>query len=304
MTGYEICTQALIDGRILGEGESPDSPTVTSAQRKINQMLSSWSAQMTPIWSKVTNEFPLIPNKREYTIGPTGDFAQPRPLQITSVQLKLWNNFDYYVKVISWDDYQNTLFKKLQGFPINVGVNPTIPNMTLDFYPEPITNCSVRITSLIAMDSMTLGAEYAFPPGYEAAVIANAVIWLRNKAGLPNDPFLMDQAVSTKAIIDTANFNSQISEMAPDFSAPGYSQVNGQWQFLWGWGFLGDNNVGNKIVLPLWAPGNGSLQNGNFALGEVVRGSDGGNYISLADDNTENPVASSLWQSFAMNEVP
>lgn len=301
MTGYEICTQALIDGRILGDGESPSDAQVSAAQTKANQMLSSWSAQMTPIWSKITNEYPLIPSKREYSMGPTGDFAQARPLQITSVQLKLWNNFDYSVKVISWDDYQTTLFKTLQGFPLNVGVNPTIPNMTLDFYPVPITNCSIRITSLVAMDSMSLGAEYAFPPGYEAAVIANLVIWLRNKYGLPNDPFLQEQAASTKQIIDSANFNSQIGEMTPDFSAPGYQGATGQWQYLWGWGFLGDNNVNNKVVFQLWSPGNGSLQNGNFDIGECVRGSDGGNYISLVTDNTENPVSSSLWQSFGMN---
>ncbi len=307
MNGYQICTQALIDARILGDGESPSDSMVSNAQTKANQMLSSWSAQMTPIWSKVTNEYPLIPGKREYKIGSTGDFVQARPLQITSCQLKLWNNFDYSVKVTSWDDYQYTLFKDLKGFPINIGVNPTIPNMTVDFYPVPITNCTIRITSLIAMDSMTLGAEYEFPPGYEAAVIANLVIWLRNKYGLPNDPFLMEQAQSTKQIIDSANFNSQIGEMSPDFSAPGYSQVSGQWQYLWGWGFLGDNNVSNNPVIPLWVPGGGAETTepiGSYKIGQLARGSDGGNYISLIPFNLINPVVVTdppVWQSFAMN---
>lgn len=232
MNGNDICVTALQDAGILGVGENATSPMINDAFGKLNRMLSSWSADMRPVWAQLNKEYPLLANINQYSLGPTGDFVQVRPLQIVSAQLRIPNDatpIDYSLEIITNSDYQSLALKSLQGLPQTIGWNPKVPNGTLFVYPEPLQNYTLRLTTIIPLDSATLTDEYSVPPGYEQAIIANLVIILLAAYRQPSTPEQQSLAINSRLIIDRENFALNMNEATPDLTAPGYNGNNWFW---------------------------------------------------------------------------
>ena len=79
VTALTLCTDAMMDLGIIGQGETPSAADIQLVLRRLNSMVNSWAIQSLTVPAVQRQVFPLIANKQTYTIGPGGDFDLPRP---------------------------------------------------------------------------------------------------------------------------------------------------------------------------------------------------------------------------------
>ncbi len=230
-TGLDIIKAAFRKAGINQVGETPSSDEANDALADLNSMLSSWSADLRPVFSQKHDLYELTPGQAKYTIGPTGDFVQARPNSVVTAQIVLQGNLNYPLKLITPQDYEQINLKTLQGIPQVLAVNPTLPNYELYLYYVPQAAYFLNINTLISLDNQTLNGEFDFPPGYEEAVVYNLAIKIAPDYGQTPMQSVIQTAINSKAVIMRENAVMMENEMNPDLSSPGMGNVN----FPWWW---------------------------------------------------------------------
>ncbi len=232
-TGLDYINDAFLIAGIYQPGETPTAQEANGALRSMNDMLSTWSAEIRPVFCTRHDIYQMDASVASYTIGPTGDFVQPRPNMITQAMVRVQGNLDYPLEIITPDEYLSLNLKTLTGIPQYLKVNPTVPNIEVSVYYVPQQSYELNIDSLISLDSQTLTGQVEFPPGYEEAVKYNLAIRLAGKYGAAANmaQFNVDIAIQSKKTIQRQNDMMLDDQMSGDLSAPGLGVVN----FPWWW---------------------------------------------------------------------
>lgn len=231
MTGLELIKAAFRLAGVYEVGEAPTADEANDALQSMNDMLSSWSADLRPVFCQRHDTYEMTGSIASYTIGPTGDFVQPRPNLITQAMVRIQGSLDYPLAILTPADYLKLNLKTLQGIPQYLMVNPTIPDIEVKVYYVPQQNYQLLVDSLISLDNQTLSGQVQFPPGYEEAIKYNLALRLCPEYGQNPTPFVIENAYASKAIIQRQNAMMMEDQMSPDFSAPGMGVVN----FPWWW---------------------------------------------------------------------
>ncbi len=233
MTGLDYIKDSFQIAGIYQPGETPSAEEANGALNKMNDMLSSWSADIRPVFCQRHDVYQLEGGRAHYTIGPTGDFVQPRPNKIQNAMVRVQGQLDYPLEIITPADYQGLNLKTLLGIPQYLSVNPKMPNLELSLYYVPQQSYELNLNTLISLDCQTLTGNVEFPPGYEEAVKYNLALRLAGIYGAAANmsAFNIDIARNSKAIIQRENDMMMDDQMTGDLSAPGLGVVN----FPWWW---------------------------------------------------------------------
>ena len=117
VTRDQIITDALVELGVLFDGEVPTSSMVDSANRKLNMMIKNWMSRDVGLWLNTFVTLPLVVGQQSYTIGPLGDLAIPKPLDIIEARFKSPNSDELDMFPISRTDYTSLVIKNSQGTP-------------------------------------------------------------------------------------------------------------------------------------------------------------------------------------------
>ena len=122
-------------------------------------LLDSMSRERLMIPYLKERNFPLYSTKREYTLGPGGDFDAVNPLEIRKAFLRNSAGTDYPLQVIDAQDYvEGALFKETSvGRPVGFYWNPSYPAYEIKFtiYPLPIDRLHLIVLEPFRIDDFS-----------------------------------------------------------------------------------------------------------------------------------------------------
>jgi len=184
-TALDLITRSMKLAGVLGSNETPKTNEANDGLNSLNDMLASWSTDVTYVYSVQQQTFPLVTGQAAYTFGPGGNFPI-RPSIIDSAFIRM-NNIDYPLMKIESSDYANIAFKGKANFPQYFFYNQGFPQSTMTIWGTPsIVPADLFVNSWTRLDQFAnLTTDITFPPGYQRAIIYNLAIELAPLYGMP-----------------------------------------------------------------------------------------------------------------------
>lgn len=225
-TGREIINDSLMDIGVGVLGEDVEQSVINHGLRVLNRMLSSWSAQIGPVYASTLDTHTWTAGSASQTIGSGGDIDTVRPILITGFQMRV-GNIDYTLDPITYEEYQEINIKDLESnYPYAYAYQRGYPLGTLYIDFEPASNITARIQSKKALTAATLDAELSLPDGYELAIQSNLTVLLAAAHGKQPKPETTLTAANTKTAIE--QINEDHKELIPDSMCPIYNNYYGE----------------------------------------------------------------------------
>ena len=213
----ELIRAALNVTNVLFDGEDPDANTAKATLFQLNSMLDSWSADGLTMFSERNDLFTLVPGQGTYTVGPTGQFVMPRPVEIEGAQVRISPSVEYSLDVISNDEYNRITGKGItSSLQRVIAFLPTYPNAQITLYPVPSTANVIRITSRAPFTQLSTMTEIvSLPPGYQEAIIYNLAFRVATSMNKPLSAAALEMAQRSLETIKRNNLEDTPLEM-PD----------------------------------------------------------------------------------------
>ena len=228
----------------LGSGEDPPESELTDAQQALNDMLDSWSAQRTSIFTvpRVTvdqnqNTLVLIANQQALTLGNssgTENLLLARPPRLDRVAIMYSASQQTPVEVplemlddVQWEAISNKSTPSL--LPQTCFNDKGFPDMTLSFWPIPTQANPIVLYPWIALQQFAdLKTKFSFPPAYARAIRYNLAVDLA--AEFPGDlqklPLVMKIAGDAKRYIESINAPTKVAFCDPAIVGSGGPRGN------------------------------------------------------------------------------
>lgn len=170
-TVLDVITEALVTVKALAVGEPAKADMTTDALNRFNEVLEDLSIQNLAVFSSTTTTFDLVPGQASYTIGPTGNFAGPRPPFLTTGYVTM-QGVDFPVDLTKTEDEYALLSLKSQpGIPEWGIYDPAYPNGVIILYPVPYLASTLTIYQNTAFTAaISLLDEFDMPPGYRRMI--------------------------------------------------------------------------------------------------------------------------------------
>ena len=210
-TVREVCTGAL---RLLGvtqPGRAPNAADMDTAVYSLHSMLDSWSTEDLDIFQTTTLEFDFIPGKKEYTLGPTGDWEAERPMHLSYCYLRYaagsGSPVDQQITILNDAQQASITSKEIHSpIPQTVYYNAEFPNAKLTFWPVPSAAYKAILwLDMPLHDFTSLSEELQFPRGYEQALRYNLALQLAPEFGRSPSEAIIATAVRSKASLKMLN---------------------------------------------------------------------------------------------------
>ncbi|MBA3578926.1 MAG: hypothetical protein H0W42_02975 [Gemmatimonadaceae bacterium] len=206
-------------GLIPAAVEDADPSLMAIGQRQLRRLIGEWALQPLTMFGWTRRVFPLTAGVSEYTIGPGGDFDTPRP----SLGIEWWsiipNRNDTQPYEIARRRPRTMLEWRRIGMKDMASELPTdlifdgsidVGRNTIAIYPVPTTSdVDLILYQRETIATMQDGVDYAFPEGYESALLSNLAVKL--KQFFPDamlDPQVSRDAVSTLYLIKRQNWTA------------------------------------------------------------------------------------------------
>jgi hypothetical protein len=170
-------------------GTTPSTDQYAELIPEVNWMIASWNLDGHKIYTTSIAQYPMVANKRTYTIGPTGDFVAPRPISIIQANVVVLGTTPYLhipMRLLSDVEFANTALAPqsatVGGIPASwpwaLYNDGGFPNSTLYTYgyPTQVNNIELYTWDALKTDFTSITDAAVFPPGYEAAIIANLAL--------------------------------------------------------------------------------------------------------------------------------
>lgn len=218
----------------LAVGETPTAAEAQDSLRVLNDMLETWSTDNLAVFASQDQTFSFVPGQAAYTIGPGGNFAGVRPIQIESGFTR-YQGIDYPLDFIDDNRYNLIPLKTQQAIiPCYVNYVGTFPLGTLTFWPVPQQATTVTLTTNLQFTVLpNTAASLSYPPGYSRAIRYGLAVDLAAEFGIPLPQVVADIARSSKAAIMRANKRSPIAMFDPAITADSFmslpSFLGGTW---------------------------------------------------------------------------
>lgn len=155
---------------VLAEGETPSADTASDCLTAMQQMIDSWNTERLSVFATQDQVFTWPASTISRTLGPTGNFAGNRPVQIddSTYFRDPFTGVSYGIKVIPQQAYNAIAVKTVTStYPQVMWVNMDFPNILLTQYPVATRALEWHIVSVTELTQpVTLNTLLAFPPGY------------------------------------------------------------------------------------------------------------------------------------------
>lgn len=207
---------------VLATGETPSADDSVNALEALNAMLDTWRTDKLMVYALKDISITLINGTATYTIGATGGTVDVAPLRIDSAFVRD-GAVDYGLTKITDAQYQAKSDKTITSdIPAEYLLTNTSPNSTVTLYPIPTVANTLHIRVWTPLTAVALTDTYAFPPGYENAIIYNLCMALYPEyTGVAINPAVADIARTSLASVKRLNSKPfiAITQLAKMFSS-------------------------------------------------------------------------------------
>lgn len=219
-TGVTTALTLIVDSfeelSVFQPGESVPDADAQTGLRYLNRLIGSWNQQSLTVPAESREVFSLVANQGTYTVGSGGDLDTTRPPNQQSVLgasliLTASNpTIEIPLTLLTDDAYQGLTPKGLtSGQPIACYYSPTFSSLFGTLILWPIPDTAANTLALYLSKPLTAFADltttYAFPPGYEEALVLNLARRLAKPYGREFDPDLKERADQALTVIKRAN---------------------------------------------------------------------------------------------------
>ncbi len=215
MTAQDLIDYALTEIGVADPGVTPATEERNWGLTKLNQLLSSWSAQALPIY-QITRETFVLSGAGSYTIGTGQTWSTTRPVKIKAAAYTA-NGVIVWLDVVPaevWaDGGRNRILYYDHGYPNGtVWLRPAPTDGTLELYSyKPLTSFA------------TLNTAIALPDGYERALQLNLAVDLAPSFGRALDANIIALANDAKMSIQGLN-QAVLGPVVPGVATPPATQ--------------------------------------------------------------------------------
>jgi hypothetical protein len=186
-TAADMINLALKNASLLGVGQTALQEDINDVFRLLNGMLGVWSRSRWLIWHLIDISVATPEStKREYSIGPGGDFDFPRPDRLEGAYFRQFvanpagsGPVDFPLTILqSMEDYSQIALKYLTTWPTAVFYDAAYPLGQI--YPTPIPNVANSELHVLIKDTLnqfpTLTTPCNLPPEYFEAIWSNLAL--------------------------------------------------------------------------------------------------------------------------------
>jgi hypothetical protein len=206
------------------------NPTATNQNEgleRLNDLLTSWSANGANIFYEATETFTLTISQNTYTIGTGGDLNTSRPQQIMIAYIRDSNNIDYGMDIVQPIRYHEEPVKATEGRPSTLYYSMEYPLGKVYLQPTPnAAETLVTVSRKPLSEISTLATTVSLPNEYRLALINNLLLELCGDYGY--EPSINDQrvAISSKKQLVRANARPIIMDIESPLRDDIYSDIN------------------------------------------------------------------------------
>jgi len=213
-TAQKIIERAMRLGNIIAVGETPSPDEYNDALDVLNDIQEGWSIEGLTLWGTENTVFSTVVSKIRYTIGPTGDIVDDRPIGIADAYCTV-AGVDFPVLPVDQLTYNKI---RLKNAPANVierllYVNE-YPDGVIYLWPVPLQVVNITMSISRVLGPVTgLTTTIAFPKGYAAAFTYALACRLCPEFHRPVPEDIGTLAFKLKANIKAANSTTPISRV-------------------------------------------------------------------------------------------
>lgn len=219
-TASVMISDALKEICVLGEDSNPSDMMLADGLRMLNRLLDTFSNN--PTWAyDQSASFKVLTGVQSFTIGPSGDLIESRPIMINSASYTI-DGITYPVSVIDYEKYDSITCKTLTGaYPSAIYYQGTYPNGTVFIYPIATGGTlSLRLTASVKQFA-NAATEVDMPEGYEDAIMLALAIRMAPSYGKQVSQDTRIAARRAKKLVEANNL------IVPTLSLPSAIQGGG-----------------------------------------------------------------------------
>lgn len=209
----QVCTYALLDSGVIGDGQNPSAENINTAFRLVNGLAAQFNRKRWLVYSLLDVSF-VSTGAVSYTVGPGGNFNTPRPDRLEDgnfmrqLNTALPNQIDYPLGLIpSKEDYNRIRMKSVGTWPSWVFYDSQYPIANVFFWPVP--QASIYELHILVKNQLPqftgLTELLAMPPEYESAFSYSLQNRLRAAFRLPIAPDIVAMERNALNVLRLAN---------------------------------------------------------------------------------------------------
>ena len=213
----DLFRRALYLIQALAAGETMEPDQANDAMAACNEMIDSWNTESLAVYGTDNDEFPMIPGKSQYTMGPGADFDITRPVFIDDMYM-IRQGVTTPVRIITVEEYNSISVKGISQPLIERAllVN-SWPNYKITLWPIPSEANTVGFTSKRVLTSIdSLAQVISLPPGYLRALryCLAVELWPEYPNSVTDIAQVRATAIRAKQNIKVANMDDIVSSFS------------------------------------------------------------------------------------------
>lgn len=184
-TFTDIASDALTDIGMLGIGQAASPEQIAQAMRFANRMIAKWNTQRLMLYWVGQFPYVLTAFQQDYTLGPTGGIAAPRPVFVESAQIQGPGSKQSLPLSLldksKWGAIRDkgATCSLPDGLPQDVWIEYSYPNLAFHLWTIPSNACSIILAAWQQLQQFaTPFDQINFPDGYEECLVKNLAVAL------------------------------------------------------------------------------------------------------------------------------
>jgi len=176
-TATTLISDSLEDLGHKDPGESLDASDGASALRRLNRLISNWSATGILIPYHTRINWTLTSGTASYTFGTGGTGSTTRPRKFVNAFVRDSSSFDHPVKIIGENEYNSHSSKTTASRPYNLWYKPSYTLGYAYLYPTP--DAAETLYADVEADlhsTLTLTTTVSLDAMYERFIVSNLAI--------------------------------------------------------------------------------------------------------------------------------
>jgi hypothetical protein len=221
MTARDLIKGALRLIGVIGSGQEPSASEAADALVSLNSLISTWRTERLMVFAVTPHNFPLVAGKKNYTMGPGGDFDTVRPTRVEKVTL-IYNQgsnppLTLPVPILNIDQYDAfSVPDTTSTIPQFIYIDNEYPLRSLFLYPVPSLVNSLNIFTWEQLTQIaTLDDDITLPDGYDRALRYGLAVDLAPEYGIDPLPTVVQRSIDAKASVMSLN-NTYVPLMKSD----------------------------------------------------------------------------------------
>lgn len=236
MTEQDLIHDALAELGVIAATEPLGEDEARFGRRVIRRMLDTWRTQRMLCYVIKPVEYQLESGKDVYTMGPTGDIREPRPVYVSRASIvtnlgqpdELESPLEDLLTPQQWHGVSSKLLRSTQ--PSKLYVEPTFPDATLRLWPVYEGGESTWLRLYVPDqffgfcsddDDDFTSVDLEFAPGHQEALLYGLAVRMAPSFGVQISPMLVDMASQSMAHAKRTHIASD--KLVLDPALPGMS---------------------------------------------------------------------------------